>query len=240
MSAENGGRTLRYVDENGKEVMIFFTDDHIAISGQGVQSLLTNQLREIADELPMQQYDPQSGLSWKDGALRLELHCAQSQQCELHPVITNPVNVDEYRVSNYPYVFPEVVDRTLSTTASTFYAHSKFSIAGRNPARLVVLPKDESGFRTQLIHEPQITTQPPVSGISIKPQDGATGLVFIDILESKPGAYIVSLSFDGSSTRQERIFLAPDCQSQLAYCVLHPWQASWFVAARFFERLRSW
>lgn len=136
--------------------------------------------------------------------------------------------LEEMRQKHYPLLFPELSEHPLDTTATYLYKNNRFAIAGRNPVRLVLFPKDQYGYPITLKTEPTITVQKTIDSIEVKAQSGQNGMLFLDFINDTPLKTQVTVSKDGWSETLN-IYFAPNCKSDLKYCLSNPQQATWFV-----------
>ncbi len=151
---------------------------------------------------------------------------------------TLPINsIETARTTFYPYLFPEVIDRPLSNEQTVLYAHNKYAIAGRNPVRFVLIPKDEQGYATTQEVIPEISTEPEVLDTTIQDQQG-NGVIFMDVIENRVGKYQVKVKAGDQIEKEETVYFAPDCSENIKHCMTHPNHAVWFLMSSFYARLR--
>ncbi len=136
--------------------------------------------------------------------------------------------LEEMRQKHYPLLFPELSEHPLDKNNTYLYKNNRFAMAGRNPVRLVLFPKDQYGYPITLKTEPKITVQHPIDKIEIKAQSGQNGMLFLDFDHSVPLKTQATISKDGWS-ETVNIYFAPNCKSDLKYCLTHPLQATWYV-----------
>lgn len=134
----------------------------------------------------------------------------------------------EMRQKHYPLLFPELSDHPLDPKTTYLYKNNRFAMASRNPVRLVLFPKDQYGYPVTLKTEHKITVQDTIDSVEVKAQHGQNGMLFLDFNHSTPLKTQVTISKDGW-TETLNIYFAPNCKSDLVYCVTHPHQTTWYV-----------
>jgi len=138
----------------------------------------------------------------------------------------------------YPYFFPEKIPRKLNQEKSVFYAHNRYAIADKNPARLVFIPKDAHGFAVGFNKEPQVTTILKVKKTMVRTPK-SNGTTFVDVISNEVGKYVVEFKLGDDFVKEETIFFAPNCKERLVYCVLHPVELKWYLSSMFVTKLRG-
>ncbi len=136
--------------------------------------------------------------------------------------------LEEMRQKHYPLLFPELSEHPLDKDNTYLYKNNRFAMASRNPVRLVLFPKDQYGYPITLKTEPKITVQHPIDKIEVKAQSGQNGMLFLDFDHSVPLKTQATISKDGWS-ETVTIYFAPNCKSDLKYCLTHPLQTTWYV-----------
>lgn len=142
------------------------------------------------------------------------------------------------RENLYPYFFPEIKNRILSNLKSVFYAHNKYAVVGKNSVRLVFIPRDEKGFATDYEENPDIEVKPIVSGVALHDRQ-ANGTTFIDFFNDQPGKHQVFFKLGNKIDKQLDVYFAPNCKTNKQYCLTHPIQATWYIKAMFYAKLRG-
>lgn len=142
------------------------------------------------------------------------------------------------RENLYPYFFPEIKNRILSNSKSVFYAHNKYAVVGKNSVRLVFIPRDEKGFATDYEENPDLEVKPVVSGVALHDRQ-ANGTTFIDFFNDKPGKHQVLFKLGNKIDKQLDVYFAPNCKTNKQYCFTHPIQATWYLKAMFYAKLRG-
>lgn len=167
----------------------------------------------------------------------LQLNC-KNEDCEF--IFSQPSDEAflQIREDLYPYFFPEQRERVVDNLNSVFYAHNKYAVAGKNPVRFVFIPKDDKGFATNYVGEPEIYIDPEVEEINLHDKQG-NGTTFLDLQETKTGRYKVKFKLGDTINKNEIVYFAPDCKSKLAYCLIHPVELSWYLSSMFYTKLRN-
>ena len=137
----------------------------------------------------------------------------------------------------YPYLLPEPVRRELSQTYSKVHIHNRFAIAKRNPVRLVLEPHDAFNFPILLDNEAVITTEKPLAVQTIG-ELKKSQYQYVDLYSSDPvtSSVDITMTQGGVTTRHSvRLFFAPNCKSDLLFCVTHPVEGSWYVITKMID-----
>ncbi len=134
----------------------------------------------------------------------------------------------DMRQKHYPLLFPELSEHPLDAKATYLYKNNRFAMAGRNPVRLVLFPRDQYGYPVTLKTEPKISVQDKIDSVEVKAQHGQNGMLFLDFNHHAPLKTQVTITKDDWSETLN-IYFAPNCKSDLKYCLTHPQQATWYV-----------
>lgn len=231
-----------------KPVTLTFTTTDVKLDTEKAHDAITfHSFEKLTPQIMSHTRDTGKTLLWQtDGAdaaqLQLSIDCPNSHHCTLKPQIhfSNTQDWHNFQQQFYPYLFPEVVDRPISSEKSTLYVHNRFAIAGRNPIRIVYVPKDEHGYPIQSDTPLNIITTPNVGEILTQPQQGHDGLTFIDVIENRVGKYQLEFQLANQSLKTQTIYFAPDCKKQKLYCLTHPIQGFWFLLSSLQTRIREW
>lgn len=132
------------------------------------------------------------------------------------------------RNERYPLLLPEFSNKTIDASHTYVVASNQYAIAGRNPVRLVFIPKDRYGYPIALLQPPMVSASPDVTDISLSAQQNGNGMTFIDINQGTPGKFVVSLNF-GIFSRKLTIYFAPNCKQEIGECLTHPFQLWWYI-----------
>lgn len=224
---------VRFADKNalvfGKDGQIFakFSPTEIALSkdffAHNDNKLLAKTVREL------------NWLDQKGNRLFGLASVAKNQdlvtfKAELSPLAQEVGDklLDQERNTRYPLLFPEIKDHPLSVANTYLLESNRFAMAGRNPVRLVLFPKDEFGYPISIKTEPKITLSEPLDSVSVKTQSGQNGMVFLDFESKTPKKVSVEINKSGWS-KTVAIYFAPDCKRNTTYCLKHPQQAWWYL-----------
>lgn len=159
------------------------------------------------------------------------------QEKTLLPFV-NSTDLDAARNEYKPFLFPEKQFDTLHVANTSLYINNNRSIAGRNPVRLVLFPKNEKGEAILLPSYPQVTAEPHVEEIEFHEQHQNNGMIFIDFLNAKPMKTHVTVTH-GDFSDDLTIYFAPNCKEQKLHCILHPRQAWWYLRTYLDDRARA-
>lgn len=125
---------------------------------------------------------------------------------------------------------PEQRVGEISPSHSRLYADNPYAVAGRNPVRVVFMPRDEQGVGVKLESPPNIETE--VKLITDPTSVLADDLQFYDFMSEEPVQTLVKFKVGQKLELETTIHFAPNCKNMFQYCLKHPQQAWWYV--------RSW
>jgi len=134
-------------------------------------------------------------------------------------------------------LFPELQLGEAAAEHTSLYINNRYAIAGRNPVRLVLFPKDSQNFPVLLSESPNVSLSSEESWSNSLPAHGSNGMIFIDIQAESPQAVNVAVSADSFQTDVD-VYLAPNCAKHIRYCVLHPIESYWYVRAVLSDKFR--
>lgn len=165
------------------------------------------------------------------------ISCSVNNSCEI--TFKQPTNevFDQIQEDFYPYFFPEIKERQPNSSQSVFYPHNRYAILGKNPVRFVFIPKDDKGFATTYVNDPEISVYPDEVEISLHDKQ-SNGTTFLDIDSQKSGEYNVKFSVN-EVLKEENVYFATDCKNNLAYCLVHPVELKWYLSSMFYTKLRD-
>jgi hypothetical protein len=146
--------------------------------------------------------------------------------------------LEQARLKHYPLLFPELSEHPLDPQQSYLHKNNRFAIAGRNPVRLVLFPKDQYGYPINLDKSPTIEVQPKVGQISVQKQSGQNGMIFIDLNHDQPQQFKVKISQD-SWQETLNVYFAPDCKADFDTCLKHPIQGWWYINTILHDKWRA-
>jgi hypothetical protein len=146
--------------------------------------------------------------------------------------------LEQIRQEHYPLLFPELSEHPLDSQNTYLYKNNRFALAGRNPVRLVLFPRDQYGYPINLKTEPKISSQNKIDSIEVKAQSGYSGMLFLDFNNAEPLQSQVTIEKDGFA-ETVNIYFAPNCKSNPKYCLTHPQQALWYLASTVGDKWRD-
>jgi hypothetical protein len=155
--------------------------------------------------------------------------CQSVQNCNMRFTTGAADILNQARQHHYQLLFPELTSKPINLTASIFYIHNRYAIAGRNPVRAVFMPVDELGYPTLPEPAPKVRTSSQTTSISNSTDPKSSSLTFIDVTNSHPEKVVITIETSPNHTREETVFFAPNCKAELVYCLKHPIQAVWFI-----------
>lgn len=135
-------------------------------------------------------------------------------------------------------LFPETQFEPLDSQQTTLYVNNARSLAGRNPVRLVLFPKNNQGEPILLPKYPRVITDPPVTDVSFYEQHRQSGMVFIDLNHDQPLMTTVTVQYDTFES-QLKVYFAPNCKTRWWHCMTHPNHAWWYGRNWLDDKLRA-
>ena len=198
---------------NEDQVLAIFDDQKIALTKRVIDQTNNALLEKIK----------------KEGVWQLEKTASQDDLdvFEIKVKVQDKL-LEEMRQKHYPLLFPELSEHSLNAKTTYLHKNNRFAMAGRNPVRLVLFPKDQYGYPVTLKTEPKITVADKIDSVEVKAQHGQNGMLFLDFMNSKPLKTSVTITKDGFSETLN-IYFAPNCKSDLKYCATHLRQATWYL-----------
>jgi len=167
-------------------------------------------------------------LAWSvNGEVAYELNqkCTP-KSCWYTPQL-NPTSFAQAQEVQTSSFLPEQRAGELSAAQSRLYADNPYAIAGRNPVRVVFMPRDEQGVAVKLEFPPEITSQvelitDPTIVLDDDPQ-------FYDFMASEPMKTTVLFKVSDQFELETEVYFAPNCKNNPKYCLSHPRQAWWYL-----------
>ena len=178
---------------------------------------------------------PVTGMSWLTDAGQAAWGFAEIENTFSSFAVPELLTTE--RLHQKRLLFPEIQFSAVDTQKTTLYINNRYAIAGRNPARLVLYPRDAENFPVLLQNPPEISLSVTEATVSSLPAHGSNGMIFIDITSQLPMRIDATISA-GDFTQLETVYLAPNCLKHILYCLRHPKQATWFVRSVFDDKLR--
>ncbi len=166
-----------------------------------------------------------------------EIECSLNNSCNISFDQPDNIAFKQIQEDLYPYFFPEIKERLASSSKSVFYPHNRYAILGKNPVRFVFIPKDDKGFATTYENDPEVVVYPSEVEISLHDKQ-SNGTTFLDINSQKSGKFNVKFSVN-EVLKEETVYFAKDCKTNLAYCLLHPVELKWYLSSMFYTKLRD-
>lgn len=180
-------------------------------------------------------------LSFAENTTPVLTSTCRESVCNWQFTAPEPATLANLQSNWYPFFLPESKPRTLSAEKTVLYAHNRYALAGRNPARLVLFPFDEHGFPA--LHEDiAITSEPKLAYSSVEGEgsSGKSTTQFIDLVHPTPIRSKITVTVNGTITKKMTVYFAPNCKETPGYCLKHPIQASWYIRTILADKFRSW
>ncbi|MFZ2202254.1 MAG: hypothetical protein WAV56_02545, partial [Microgenomates group bacterium] len=115
----------------------------------------------------------------------------------------------------------------------------RYAVAGRNPVRLILIPKDKFGLPVLAEESVSLETKPSIS-VSNQTANGIDRFdQIIDLNADTPISVMLRIKIGEGLIKSERVFFAPNCKSRLAYCLVHPRAALWYLKAVLHDKIRQ-
>ncbi len=236
ISRDTNGITFAYTDDTGRQRTILFLERTIQFP-----SFSSNEITAVhtrSSEYPISLSAENDGffLSWKTADkpfLSLRNHCTDGG-CAIS-FSSDSSLLDTARQDDFIHLFPEPDYRTLSTAKTDIYFSNQFAVAKRNPARLVIDPKDKNGSPTQL----------PIKQIRIKHDNDVSysllthnNLYFIDFVSDIPQQDRISITISDNITFENEIYFAPNCKDTPGACIRNPVHGMWYLRSYVGDKMR--
>jgi hypothetical protein len=189
---------LRYVRENGKEVLFTFREKDFTVKG-----------------VKNNEYEIKGSIGRETDLIKEQKDNEVLFTPQLNPTQPNDLILPEKKEE----------DKGKPTFVTIGY-NAPLSLIGRNPARLVVVSKD-SGGRPTRINNMQITyVGGNFDSVKIHETEGHLGefdgIYYIDIEQKKAGTYSPILMYDTQRRVLKPISFVIDCKKNLKTCLLSP------------------
>ncbi|HNS94452.1 MAG TPA: hypothetical protein PKG71_00585 [Candidatus Woesebacteria bacterium] len=215
-------------------------DDATLIARFEKESIIFPANAQYHPQTPSQfpaRYDSQGDFTWYvDEAPGWGLTRKQCDKTHCTFVPTTNTSVHKQSViSQYPYMYPEAVGRTLSQTYTRVNVHNMFAIATRNPVRLVLEPHDSMNFPILLDAEAEISVSPDDTAITRLGELRKSQQQYVDLDRHNGGQVRVSIRMTqgGESFAQTHtVYFAPNCKNSWQHCARHPVQGVWYVITK--------
>lgn len=241
---------LTYQNQNAQQYTISFFSDHFEIQGEQIGRLLNLEAKHESLPFIHSLHHTEVGsyqhntLVWenndddKNNFLSLDILCQNENSCTFTPQVDDGQLLADVQVNYYPYIFPEIIDRSINNDNTILYAHNQYAIAGRNPIRFVLIPKDDHGYATGQTIEPEVTVEPEVTDVIIGEQQG-NGVIFIDLVDNRVGKYKVKVKIGDQIEKSQTVYFAPNCKGEKWQCLSHPNKGVWYLLSSFYAKLRT-
>ena len=158
-------------------------------------------------------------------AYRLVTQC-ESVFCWYDPEV-NPEIFAQAQLSQTNSFLPEQHLGELSIGNSKLYASNHYAVVGRNPVRVIFMPRDDQGVAVKLESPPEIVTQAQLITDSTLVLDDDPQ--FYDFVSQQPLKTTVSFKVDDQLELTTTVYFAPNCKNDPKYCLKHPQQAWWYL-----------
>ncbi len=202
---------------------------------QGVEEEVVLTFKPTEFNLPFKPAEIK--LSWMlngDIAYQLIEKC-EVESCWYQPEINSAIfaRAQEIQTSSF---LPEQRVGGLSANNSRLYADNPYAIAGRNPVRVVFMPRNDQGVAVKLESPPEINTEvelitDPALVLDNDPQ-------FYDFMANEPIKTVVKFKISDQLELETMVYFAPNCKNNFKYCLGHPNQAWWYLKSLIGDKQR--
>ena len=232
---------LSYISDDSKKISIIFLEDLINISPIEKNQLVFNQYNKESSPLL---YKTEGNTGFKisygkdNGISGLFKYFNDGWEISFTSTSKSLLNL---RKLAYPYLFPEPVGRTISQLNSFLAPHNQFAIAGRNPVRLFFSAKDVYGLPIIVKENVDIKTSLNISKKEVVKNFANQYIQYVDLYNDKPASTKVSLIINNSMEipLKQKVYFAPNCKKEFAYCLTHPLHAYWFLKSYLGDKFRK-
>lgn len=228
-------KSITFLNESGQKSIVFeenklWTPEDIK-SVSFTPSQFPVQIDDEADILE---------ITWKNTedfpTFGLKRNKCTSDMCEYNLSLSDPSAIDNLYMSQYPYLFPEPVNRQLSQTYSHVSIHNRFAIVDRNPVRIILEPHDKFNFPIILNEEAKITAD-TMQDLRIEKIGTLkkSQYQYVDFYSSLAGRHKVDITMtqrESDFQSQITIFFAPNCKTSISHCVTHPIESIWYIITK--------
>lgn len=232
----NDAIELRYTGKTGKTIIITFETDGIAIAPALEKEILYDNHNSSSNPVKYQKTNQGFMLKWILGNQTLYslISSCLHKVCRLTPKVFTS-DLKEARMRQYPYLFPEPIDRKIDTAKTLIYAHNQYAIAERNPARIIVIPYDQYGIALKLSEPIEVNTQPPT-----RIATSTSGLMqYIDIMSDVPRKVDVKIKIKGSELKKVTVYLTVNCSKEFMRCLTEPKLGWWYINSFLGDKYRQ-
>ena len=233
---------LSYKKSSKETVTISFYNQKIIIKSVNQNEIFYQSVDANLSPIKLYQKD-KSGfkLEWKidsETAFSLLNKCA-SNICEIS-FKTQPNLLAKIRENQYPFIFPEPINRKINPEKSFFYPHNQYAVAGRNPVRLFFSARDDYNLPTIISESIKVFTSSSIDKTEIIKNPANLFIQYIDLYNDQPKKYsaTIQINKDLEIKLKEPVYFAPNCKKQIQYCLTHPIQAYWYIRSFIADKLR--
>ena len=236
VSRDTKGISFMYTDNADRQRTIVFLENTIQLPSFSSDEITA--VNTHSSDYPIQVLTEENGFtfSWKSKDkvfLALSNQCSE-QGCTIS-FSSDASLLDIAREDNSINLFPEPDYRSLSTAKTDIYFNNQFAVAQRNPIRLVIDPRDETGSPTQL----------PIKQIHIKHEKDISysllshnNLYFIDFISNVPQQDTISITISDKITFENAVYFAPNCKDTPLACIRNPVHGMWYLRSYLGDKMR--
>jgi len=133
--------------------------------------------------------------------------------------------IKSLRVKQYPYLFPEPINRKISVKNTVVLVNNQYAIAGRNPIRLIVIPRDIYNIPIKISESIEVISKQKID-FTINNE----GLMhYIDIVGDQSASFSPTIQIDGKQIKNVTVYFSPDCKNQIKKCLTEPSRLWWYL-----------
>lgn len=239
---KNNDIILSYKKSSNAKIKITFKDRKIIFNPLDKNEILYKP--NINDFIPVKYIATPSGfnLEWKINNktfISLENICT-NKICEIN-FNTYPDLITEVRSKQYPFLFPEPINRKVDEKISLFYPHNQYAVAGRNPVRLIFSGRDIYNSPVVTTSNINVFASSSVKKTAVMQNPVNQFIHYIDIYNDQPKKLTVSIKLNKNMEIKlnQPVFFAPNCKKQIKYCLTHPIEAYWYLRSFISDKTRK-
>lgn len=237
---ENNAIKFIYKTLSAQETEILFSPDKIIITPATQKKVLYEDY--ALQKLPLKLSKLSDGfkIEWRVGdqiAHALQNKC-NDNQCVI-TFFKNASLLEKIRSEQYPFIFPEPVERELNEDSVILYAHNQYAVANRNPVRIIVMTKDIYDLPTISSQPLSVYTYPQIDKINNTQDLIEKPVQYIDLYHSTPQKFTVNVEVNQNIKKTVYVFFAPNCKQEIIYCLRHPQQTWWYLNVVVRDKIRK-
>ena len=233
---------ISYSKSSKEKLKIAFYDQRIQLTPSNKNEIIYKIYDKNLSPIKFVKKPTGFNLNWvidNVSAVGLTNRCANNT-CEIYFQI-KPELISKIRNEQYPFLFPEPVNRNIDIKKSLFYPHNQYAVAGRNPVRLIFSSRDIYNSPVIISSNIKVFTSSQVKKTNVMQNPANQFIQYVDIYNDQPKKYSVSIKLneDLEFKLNKPIYFAPNCKKQIRYCLSHPKEAYWYLMSFISDKTRK-